>query len=87
MSEQIREQLSALLDGELPADEQPLLLERLARDPELRKHWSNYQLIGDGVRKGLPARVDLELADRVMGEIDDLPTQPAGKSYGHTARI
>ena len=80
MSEQIREQLSALLDGELPAQEQSLLLARLARDPDLRARWSNYQLIGDGLRKGLPAQVDLDFADRVMRAIDDLPAQPAGKS-------
>lgn len=80
MSEQIREQISALLDGELPATEQPLLLERLARDPALRARWSRYQLIGDGLRKTLPARVDLHLAERVMGVIEALPAQPAGTS-------
>ena len=80
MSEQIREQLSALLDGELPAQERDLLLARLARDPALRAHWSNYQLIGDGLRKSLPAQIDLGLADRVMQAIEALPAQPAGKS-------
>ncbi|MBI5462334.1 MAG: sigma-E factor negative regulatory protein [Gammaproteobacteria bacterium] len=80
MSEQIREQISALLDGELPAAEQPLLLERLARDPALRAHWSTYQLIGDSLRKALPARIDLNLAERVRNEIDALPAQHAGLS-------
>ena len=80
MSEQIREQLSALLDGELPVTEQPLLLERLARDPALRARWSHYQLIGDGLRKSLPDHVDLGLADRVMSAIEALPAQSAGKS-------
>jgi len=76
MSEQIREQLSALLDGELPAQERDLLLARLARDPALRAHWSNYQLIGDGLRKSLPAQIDVGLADRVMQAIEALPAQP-----------
>ena len=80
MNEQIREQLSALLDGELPAQEQDLLLARLARDPALRTHWSNYQLIGDGLRKALPAQIDPGLADRVMQAIEALPAQPVGKS-------
>ncbi len=73
MSEQIREQLSALYDGELPAQEQALLLERIARDPELRARWTRYQLIGDGLRNNLPAHIDLGLADRVMREIEGLP--------------
>ena len=78
MSEQIREQISALLDGELPASEQPLLLERLARDPALRAHWSHYQLIGDSLRNTLPERIDLDLADRVMAAIETVPEQRAG---------
>lgn len=80
MSEQIREQLSALLDGELPAQERDLLLARLARDSALRTHWSNYQLIGDGLRKGLPPQIDPGLADRVMLAIEALPAQNAGTS-------
>ena len=32
MTDQIREQLSALLDGELPRDEMGLLVRRLERD-------------------------------------------------------
>ena len=37
MSEQIREQGSAFLDGELPNSETELLLKRLTRDGELRE--------------------------------------------------
>lgn len=73
MSEQIREQISAFLDGELPTAEQPLLLERMARDPALRAHWDRYQLIGDSLRKSLPPHIDLGLADRVMQELDAAP--------------
>lgn len=74
MSEQIREQISALLDGELPEAEQRLLLERLARDPELRAHWSHYQLISDAVHQTLPPQIDIGLSDRVMAALDDQPT-------------
>lgn len=73
MNEQIREQLSALYDGELPTAEHALLMERLTRDLALRAHWSNYQLIGDGLRKSLPGHVDLGLAARVMHAIEPLP--------------
>jgi len=73
MSEQIKEQISAFFDGELPAAEQSLLLERMARDPALRAHWDRYQLIGDSQRKSLPPHIDLGLADRVMQELDAAP--------------
>lgn len=73
MSDQIREQISAFLDGELPAAEQQLLLERMGRDPALRAHWDHYQLIGDSLRKSLPLHIDLGLADRVMHELDAAP--------------
>lgn len=80
MNEQIREQLSALYDGELPAAEHALLLERLARDPALRAQWSDYQLIGDGLRNSLPEHIDLGLADRVMHAIEAAPMPvPASK--------
>lgn len=73
MSEQIREQISALLDGELPEAERRLLLERLERDPALRLHWSRYQLISDAVHQTLPPQIDLGFADRVMAVLDEQP--------------
>jgi negative regulator of sigma E activity len=50
MTDQIREQLSALLDGELPRDEIGLLMRRLERDPELRRSFGTYALIGETLR-------------------------------------
>jgi sigma-E factor negative regulatory protein RseA len=50
MTDQIREQLSALLDGELPRDEIGLLLRRLDRDPQLRRSFGSYALIGETLR-------------------------------------
>jgi sigma-E factor negative regulatory protein RseA len=50
MSEQIREQVSAFLDGELPGSETELLLKRLTRDPELRDSFGRYALIGEALR-------------------------------------
>lgn len=73
MSEQIREQMSALLDGELPVAEQRLLLERLGRDAGLRARLSRYQLISDAAHQTLPPHVDLALVDRVMTALDEQP--------------
>jgi sigma-E factor negative regulatory protein RseA len=50
MTDQIREQLSAFLDGELPRDEIGLLLRRLERDAELRRAFGSYSLIGESLR-------------------------------------
>ena len=65
MSEQIREQVSAFLDGELPSSETELLLKRLTRDAELRDSFGRYALIGEALRgsnhallKGFESRVN-----------------------------
>jgi len=50
MSDQIREQMSALLDGELPQDEVGLLVRRMARDVELKRAFGNYVLVGEALR-------------------------------------
>ncbi len=50
MSDQIREQVSSFLDGELPSSEAELLLKRLMRDAELRESFGRYALIGEALR-------------------------------------
>ena len=61
MSEQIREQVSAFLDGELPNSETELLLKRLTRDGELRESFGRYALIGEAIRGGEPGLFDAGL--------------------------
>jgi sigma-E factor negative regulatory protein RseA len=50
MTDTIKEQLSAFLDGELPEAETTLLLKRLERDEELKGTLSRYSLIGAALR-------------------------------------
>ena len=79
MSEDIREQLSALMDGELGSDERAFLLRRLEHDAELRSLWTRMHLMRD-VMTHRPGGAPLNLADRVMGAIaaeDARPAQPA----------
>jgi sigma-E factor negative regulatory protein RseA len=76
MSEQIREQVSAFLDGELPSSETELLLKRLTRDPELRQSFGRYALIGESVRGG-GTSLSLGFATRVNRTIDGEPAAPA----------
>lgn len=60
-----REQLSALLDGALPADEARFLLRRLQHDGELAGQWERWQLYGDALRGSMPALLPLDFAQRV----------------------
>lgn len=77
MSDEIREQLSALVDDELSDVEQPLLLGRLERDQELRACLGRYQLIGE-VMRGAGDVDGLGVADRVQRALaDDLPAAVA----------
>ena len=82
MSEQIREQVSAFLDGELPNSETELLLKRLTRDGELRESFGRYALIGEAVRgttrgglitRGFTGRVNLAIDGESIPAIGHLP--------------
>jgi sigma-E factor negative regulatory protein RseA len=76
MSEQIREQVSAFLDGELPSTETELLLKRLTRDGELRESFGRYALIGEALRGAGPHILNRGFASRVNLAIDGEPIQP-----------
>ena len=77
MSEQIREQVSAFLDGELPSTETELLLKRLTRDGELRESFGRYALIGESLRGAGSHILTRGFASRVNLAIDGEPIQPA----------
>ncbi|MEO8804395.1 MAG: sigma-E factor negative regulatory protein [Rudaea sp.] len=51
MSEELREQLSALMDGELPADQTRFLLRRVDSNVQLAQTWSCYQVVGSVMRR------------------------------------
>lgn len=80
-----RQQLSALLDGELPPDEARFLLRRLQHDPELLDCWTRWQQAGDCMRQRpevpLPGSFALAVAQAVARE----PSLVAG-SGGHRLR-
>jgi sigma-E factor negative regulatory protein RseA len=83
MSEQIREQVSAFLDGELPNSETELLLKRLTRDGELRESFGRYALIGEAVRGGTLSLMTKGFAGRVNLAIDGEPI-PANGHVPHS---
>jgi sigma-E factor negative regulatory protein RseA len=79
MSEQIREQVSAFLDGELPDSETELLLKRLTRDGELRESFGRYALIGEAIRGASQGYLTKGFAGRVNLAIDGEPVPANGQ--------
>lgn len=77
MSEPIREQVSAFLDGELPNSETELLLKRLARDADLRESFGRYALIGEAMRGTGNTHLIRGFASRVNLAIDGEPAVAA----------
>ncbi|ASK96087.1 hypothetical protein KWH01_13845 [Xanthomonas campestris pv. merremiae] len=77
-----RQQLSALVDGELSADESRFLLRRLAHDEELAGCHERWQLCGDVLRGAASAPAPLDFAARVRSAIAEEPApqaQPAAR--------
>ena len=67
-----REQLSALMDGALPADETRFLLRRLQHDASLAECWERWRLSGEVMRGLAPAqRLPADFASRVSAAIFD----------------
>ncbi|GGD39710.1 sigma-E factor negative regulatory protein [Pseudoxanthomonas indica] len=60
-----RQQLSALMDGELAPDEARFLLRRLQHDDELGSAWERWQLCGDVLRGQARAPAPAGFAQRV----------------------
>ncbi len=75
MTDTINEQISSLVDGELPSEECELLRHRLAQDSELRATWRNYHLIRDAIRGGLPKFIS------TSAEVDDFWHQVPDSPY------
>lgn len=71
MTDQIREQMSALLDGELPQGEVGLLVRRMARDAELKRAFGNYVLAGESLRAPGSVVASQGFAARVSAAIDE----------------
>jgi negative regulator of sigma E activity len=76
MTERIKEQLSAFLDGELPEPESALLLKRLERDDDLRGALSRYSLIGAVLRSDGDVPAARQVAARVSAAI---AREPSGR--------
>ncbi len=85
MTDRIREQISTLIDGELPEDETGLLIRRLERDAQLRGAFGRYVLAGEALRspggplasQGFAARVSAAIEVDVGAVAADEVKSPA----------
>lgn len=82
MTDTIKEQLSAFLDGELPEAETSLLLKRLERDDDLKGTLSRYSLIGAALRADGEVTAARHVASRVRAAV---AAEPAWKLRGLAA--
>jgi len=97
MTRIIDEQLSALLDGELPVEQEAMLLRRLEREPESRDKLARFGLIGELVRDAsaqtsasrMSALVSgMEISDRVSAAISaETKSRPAALSSPLPSRV
>jgi negative regulator of sigma E activity len=90
MNDQIRMQISAFVDGELPDAEADLLLRRMGQDAELRKKAAEYLEVGRTMRGEASVRGIERLQERVAASINDKPLveedAPAEDSAGRSMR-
>ena len=73
MSETTKENLSALMDGELEQNAD-ITIDALLKSSSLKSNWGNYHLIGDSLRQNLPPTLDSGLAQRISDEVKHEPT-------------
>lgn len=78
MSQQIREQISALMDGELSRDETAFLLRRMEHEPALVTSWSRFHMARQVLRRQEWSSQGLNLASRVLAGIESDSQPVAG---------
>jgi sigma-E factor negative regulatory protein RseA len=80
MSQQIREQLSALMDGELAGDETAFLLRRMGHEQELGRCWSSYHVCRQVLRRQELSALRPDFAGAIMVRLDGEPALRTGRS-------
>jgi len=75
MNDSIKTQISAYIDGELPANEAELLLRRMSQDSELRQKAAEYLAMGRVIRGERSVPGIENLRQRISDELDDKATQ------------
>ncbi len=82
----MKNEISAMMDGELFEDEAESLLGRNKNDSSIRKNWAVYHLIGDVLRQ--PEHIHCDLSSKVRERLRDEPTvvAPRGRAVKQKMR-
>lgn len=82
----MKQEISALMDGELLEDEADTLLDLIKPDSEAHNNWMIYHLIGDVLRQ--PEHIHCDLSAKVRQRMQDEPTvlAPRGNAIKQKAR-
>jgi sigma-E factor negative regulatory protein RseA len=75
----VKQEISALMDGELEADQARVVIRRLGNDPSLQSEWAVYHLIGDALREQAFAAFDVR--ERVRRRLTEEPTVLAPRRF------
>lgn len=81
----MKQEISALMDGELFEDEAEDLLGRVKQDSDAHKDWAVYHLIGDVLRQ--PEHIHCDLSGKVRERMQDEPTVLAPRGHAAKQRI
>lgn len=82
-----RQQLSAMLDGELSPDQARFMLRRLQHDTALAGCWERWQVCGDVLRGHHHALLPPDFAQRVSAAISQDPAPSPGRTRRDGARL
>ena len=83
MSEETKQELSALVDGEILHGQAPQILGKLCKDRSLQQCWAQYHLIRDALHNTLPDVNDWDLPARVQKALEPEPVfLPARRKAG-----
>lgn len=81
----MKNNISALMDGELFEDEAEALLDDLKRDAGAHRDWATYHLIGDILRQ--PDSIHRDISAGVRERMQNEPTVLAPRSRGITQKV
>jgi len=81
----MKQEISALMDGELFEDEAESLLGHIKRDSDAHKDWEIYHLIGDVLRQ--PEHIHCDLSAKVRERMQDEPTVLAPRTRAAKQKI
>jgi sigma-E factor negative regulatory protein RseA len=74
----MKQNISALMDGELFDDEAEALLDKIKRNPDVHAEWHLYHLVGDALRQ--PGHLHANISATMRERLRDEPTVLAPRS-------